>query len=679
MNRKLLPALLLLAGCAAPRDAPATRPGVGQPSFVDANALLLLMEDREELDLDAFGLVLLAGLEPGGEVLRARTALALGRIGDPRGNAALVSMLESASEEVRRNAVFALGEIAEGAPPAPPARERILVSLADPDREVGRRAVEAAAKAGVPLEEVASRLIETPSQELLPRLLPSLFRFDAPGLVRWAEAGLEEKDGELRRAAAFALGRVARPEGAPAMRRLLADGDGFVRAWSARGLGRCGAPADLELLLPLLAESEEGPTVQALRAGRRLAQPARGAALPPPAALAAWRARLLPLLADPRPGPRIAALEEVVAFLPDPALAARLAELLKSPLPRERELALLALAEAGDGRARSALARLAGDGEKSVRAAAVRAAAFLGEEQVLAILADDPDPAVRRALLEVRLVQEPGALAAADAALGDADFAVRSVALDWLVEHPQPELGRLAAAYGKAKKDRAGDADALHSVLRALAAHALKRPADRETVLTLLESVAKDGDFLARRAARAALEELGATPPDLGPASAKPLDSYRQLYQLTRVPRFAELRTAQGAVRLEIDCPAAPRTCFQFFQLAAQGFYDDLRFHRIVPDFVVQTGDPRGDGVGGPGYALRDEIGLQHYDRGAVGLAHSGPDTAGSQFFITLSPQPYLEGGYPIFGKVVAGFEILPRLIQGDALLSIAEVPAGRN
>lgn len=669
--KRLCLALLLptLAGCAGGSAPPRVAPGA---PLVDENAMLLLMEDREQLDPDGLGVVLVAGLKPGGEALRARTALALGRIGDPRGVAALVSMLGDANDELRRSAVFALGEIAEGGQ-APAAGERILAALVDPDREVGRLAVEAAAKARIPLEEVAGRLIAGPSQELLPRLLPSLYRFDSPGLVRWAEVGIEEKDAELRRAAAFALGRTARPEGVELLRRLLRDGDPFVRAWSARGLGRTGEPADLELLLPLLDDAEDGPVVQALRAGRRLARPGEVGA----GALAAWRARLLPLTYEARPARRIAALEEIVAFLPEPALAARLVELSSSELPRERELALLALAEAGDPRARPALARLAGDAEKSVRANAVRAAAFLGDAATLESLRQDPDPLVRRTWLEIRTASDETALEAVEEGLADPDFAARAVALEWLADHPQQGLGPLAAAFGRARGDRPGDGDAMLSSLRALGAHAKKFPADRDAVVTLLEAVIKENagfDFLARRAARTALAELGERPAALGPASAKPLESYRELYLLTREKRFAELRTARGNVRLEIDCPAAPRTCHQFFLLAGQGFYDGLRFHRIVPDFVVQAGDPRGDGVGGPGYALRDEINRLKFDRGVIGLAHSGPDTAGSQFFITLSPQPYLEGAYPIFGKVVSGFEILPQLIQGDTILGIAEV-----
>lgn len=674
--RLVFPLLLLLplVACTG-SNSPRTRPPAGD--FLDEHAMLLLMEDREQLDPDGVALALVAALKPGGEDLRRRTALALGRIGDPRGAATLAALLEDTSAPVRRAAIFALGELAEEGHRG--AQERILLSLIDPDREVGRLAVEAAAKAAIPLEQVASRLIAAPSQELLPRLLPSLFRFDSPGLVRWAEAGLETSDPVLRAAAAFALGRSARPEGAPVLRRLLGDSDAFVRSWAARGLGRCGEPADLALLLPLLepepAREADGPVVQAVRSARRL-YAARDRGTIEAATSSALKVRFLALLASPRPSIRIAALEEIVAFLPDEALARRLEEFSRSTEARERELALLALAEAGDPRARPILGLLMEDPEKSVRASTARAAAFLPEWDVLTLLATDADPHVRRTVLETRLLQdEKAALLAVDAALPDPDFAVRSTALDWLIEHPQPDLGRLAAAFGRAREDRSGDTDALLSAVKALAAHAKNKEEDQETVVALLETVAKKGDFLVRRATRQALQELGETPPELGAAVDKGLDAYRQLHLLTRKNRFAELRTAKGALRLEIDCPDAPRACHQFFQLVGQGYYDGLRFHRIVPDFVVQTGDPRGDGIGGPGYSLRDEVGPQRYGKGVIGIADSGPDTAGSQFFITLSPQPHLEGRYTILGRVVSGFEVLLELMQGDTLLALAEVP----
>ncbi|RPH54105.1 peptidylprolyl isomerase, partial [bacterium] len=97
-------------------------------------------------------------------------------------------------------------------------------------------------------------------------------------------------------------------------------------------------------------------------------------------------------------------------------------------------------------------------------------------------------------------------------------------------------------------------------------------------------------------------------------------------------------------------------------------------FHRVVPDFVLQGGDPRGDGTGGPGYAIRDEINPLRYDRGAVGMALAGPDTGGSQFFLTLSPQPHLDGGYTVFGEVVSGGEVMDQIRIGDRIETVVEV-----
>ena len=104
-------------------------------------------------------------------------------------------------------------------------------------------------------------------------------------------------------------------------------------------------------------------------------------------------------------------------------------------------------------------------------------------------------------------------------------------------------------------------------------------------------------------------------------------------------------------------------------RLAARSYYDGLTFHRVVPDFVAQGGDPRGDGWGGPGFTLRCELSPRRYLRGTVGMALAGKDTGGSQFFITHSMQPHLDGKYTIIGEVVAGMEVVDTLLPGDRIL----------
>jgi cyclophilin family peptidyl-prolyl cis-trans isomerase len=105
--------------------------------------------------------------------------------------------------------------------------------------------------------------------------------------------------------------------------------------------------------------------------------------------------------------------------------------------------------------------------------------------------------------------------------------------------------------------------------------------------------------------------------------------------------------------------------------LARRGFFDGLPIHRVVPDFVIQGGDPRGDGEGGPGFTIRDEINQRPYLRGTVGMALDWADTGGSQFFITHSPQPHLDAKYTVFGRVIAGMEIVDQIQQGDVIRRI--------
>ena len=131
------------------------------------------------------------------------------------------------------------------------------------------------------------------------------------------------------------------------------------------------------------------------------------------------------------------------------------------------------------------------------------------------------------------------------------------------------------------------------------------------------------------------------------------------------------IETDRGAMVVELFPGEAPLTVAAFLALVDRRYFDGSRMHRVVPNFVVQDGDPRGDGWGGPGFVLRDELNPVRYETGTVGMALSGPDTGGSQFFITHSPQPHLDGTYTVFGRVVSGLATLGSLAQGDRIRSI--------
>jgi len=151
--------------------------------------------------------------------------------------------------------------------------------------------------------------------------------------------------------------------------------------------------------------------------------------------------------------------------------------------------------------------------------------------------------------------------------------------------------------------------------------------------------------------------------------AGRPVDSPD--WQALVSPKFsprAFLDTDKGTVELELTVLDAPLTVSNFIALARKGFFNNIQIHRVVSDFVVQDGDPRGDGEGGPGYTIRDEINQHPYLRGTVGMALDWQDTGGSQFFITHSPQPHLDGRYTVFGHVVNGMDVVDRLVPGDML-----------
>lgn len=133
----------------------------------------------------------------------------------------------------------------------------------------------------------------------------------------------------------------------------------------------------------------------------------------------------------------------------------------------------------------------------------------------------------------------------------------------------------------------------------------------------------------------------------------------------------AVIETDHGVVTLQLYGREAPLVVEAFVRLAKDGFYRNTVFHRVVPNFVVQDGDPRGDGTGGPGFALRESFSRQRHERGCLGLATSGPDTGGSQYYLCHSSQPHLDGAYTVFGRVLSGLDVMDRIVQGDRMLRI--------
>ena len=135
----------------------------------------------------------------------------------------------------------------------------------------------------------------------------------------------------------------------------------------------------------------------------------------------------------------------------------------------------------------------------------------------------------------------------------------------------------------------------------------------------------------------------------------------------------AIIETEKGTIELELFPNEAPGTVANFEKLINEGFYDGLTFHRVIPDFVIQGGCPNGNGTGGPGYTIKCETeGNPHkHGRGALSMAHAGKDTGGSQFFITHSPQPHLDGVHTVFGQVIKGMDVVDKIQQGDKMLKL--------
>lgn len=651
--------------------------------------------------------------------IRKRAALAAGRIGNEDAVSALADLLADPNPDVSAMAAFAIGEV-EGASGAGP-----LLTLLESTKKpaaVRARAIEALGKiaGALPRDQEARRL------ELGAAILDELKRETGPtsdrltailGLTavlrsRPANAGptvatfLTHADARVRADAGNTLARLRLNDGNEQLRKLLnTDADPVVRANAARVLGTTDDKASFDALLKhAIDDPDSRVRVNAIRSlallkDARAVEPLlkRGNTLVE-SKLANFAPQTNEVLEIATTVGRLQALKK------DQAALAWLNEVNKTldHTAPEVELALARIspdaylqgfgtdAKTSVQRSillnwRSASGIAAGLGEIAALPASVSNKAELvkAAETLLRAMLDYRNSSVKintlvavhseyaiPDVLRAFAATRPNDLAAVLLKhLNEPDVIVRGAAADLLGDMPPSEqhTQALAAALARTPTDPLNDA-AL-SLIDALGKQ--KSAAANEAIKTALDS----RDYLVRRRAVAALKASGAgdftSRIGMVKTSNTAADYRRALARAGRKVR-AIVTTTKGSFTIELLPEAAPLTVDNFVQLAQRSFFNGITIHRVVPNFVIQDGDPRGDGNGGPPqHQIRCEINEVPYDRAAVGMALSGKDTGGSQWFVTHSPQPHLDGGYTVFGRVVAGMDVVDNIIRGDVIRTI--------
>ena len=605
---------------------------------------------------------------------RRRAALALGRVGLPDAVPALQQTLGDPDVEVRQMAVFALGLIGD-----PSARPALLNALKDADPIVQGRSAEAlgtigekgdaaAVAAMVKAHIQADALMNVAPDDLAWPLAPAV---EAVRLGLYALVRLGSYDGIASDVlgpngapvstwwpVAFALGRSGDQRATPALLSLLPTPGRFTAAFAARGLGALKAQSAAPALREIVDKRQRDPAIviESIRA------------------LAAIRdvssARLFEKILVEGEGNATLRLEaaNAMAAIHSHDMLDFVIDLMSDTAPGIRSAAIRALALIDPETFLTALSGLDPDRDWTVRVAQAEALGTLpgaqGAPRLVSMLQDrDPRviPAVLRALVTAKAPDVQPILT--DRLKAD-DFVVRATAANGLGEiKATPAVPALVDAY----RATAGDSTYVPRAAMLTALNTL----DPATARPLLQDALHDRDWAVRVKAAMLLRDQGVadTAMAIRPAPARPMDEAELRALLT--PQFsphAFVETDKGTIEIELAIVEAPLTVSNFVTLARKGFFNGVAIHRVVPDFVVQDGDPRGDGEGGPGYTIRDELNQQPFLRGTVGMALDWKDTGGSQFFITHSPQPHLDARYTVFGHLVNGIELVDRIQPWDVI-----------
>ena len=656
------------------------------------------------------------------ESVRTRAAIAAGRIGDQNAVPALISMLGTdPSIAVRAKAAFALGEIQSAT-----AVEELLAQLTKTSQliEVRARIIEALGKIAGALprnDEARSQTLGTAilnaldaelqnrpnNREVVLIGFTAALRAGPKGAGKVIALFLSDPDSRVRADAGNALARLRASEGNEKLRNLLTDDpDPIVRANAARTLGATEDKASLGLLLDRAArDADLRVRVSAIRALASLKNPtATKPLLLRGKKLTERRLRGRPTainevleiasaLGRTAEGSRdqdvISWLRRVRIDLNNTAPEAEIALARVSPAAYLEDLGagaagvkavqeILILHWRAGASIAQALGEIASlpDSTATKRSFSERAIVLLRAMldyrrsgiRLKTLVASHPEKGIPDVLRAFALHKPEDLERALQDHLKESDVIVRATAAELLGGlAPTETITRtLVSALPKAMRDELNDASL--AILDALGKQ--KNPDANNAIKLALESP----DHLLRKRAAMLLQANGVgnfSDRARNVQSRNTAADYERVVSRLGKRVTAAVSTSKGSFTIELLPDAAPLTVDNFIQLAKSGYFRSLTFHRVVPNFVIQGGDPRGDGNGGPGYQIRCEINEAPYERGAVGMALSGKDTGGSQWFVTHSPQPHLDGGYTVFGKVIAGMEVVDKITRGDLIRSI--------
>lgn len=656
---------------------------------------------------------------------RARVALALGRCQAPEASGALRRLLIDEVPAVRDAAAFGMGLLGEAASLDD---ERALLGRLAAEGQVDSRVALADALGRIgadPALPALAALLQDPEERVRVQAAVALGSFG----LRSKPIGVERVGAlvdrlaqserpTVRAAAAYALARAAgRLEGdaaataAAALAGALADAEPDVRMFAARAFSAL-PPGPVDALAARQDDPDWRVRVNVVRA---LAKRGGAAAVRAALALAFARAQREGV-AGTAVHPLAAGLEVAADLVDNPALRALVQQIHEAALaldgpttardllhcqaafaldragnwprfvstcgtptasPAQRlalEARLLGAAHGDEAARAGRLARLFGSEHALVRASAVEAAAGIAVDAARALVRralDDPDPAVVAAAAE-GVAAHPAVFSRTAPSPLPTPETDAGTAIDRDAGPPPapvPEAAVVDKLEALVDRLREGEeAETLLSVIGALAA--LKAGAASRLVPLLRHPVLA----VRRKAEQAHRAITGEPAPRPGPPlpPRRPVDAAAVARLAAGPALHAVLHTTRGDVRIRLLVAEAPGTVLNFVTLARQGFYAQKTFHRVVPNFVIQGGDPRGDGYGGPGYSIRCELGPTPYRRGSVGMALAGPDTGGSQFFLMHSRHPHLDGRYTLFAEVVSGQQVVDVVVPGDAVTSVA-------